>query len=255
MNVMMLQAMELFSVTTVILSMKNPATHSTKPHLLLGMTCLLMLATRPVLAEVYKCESKGKVIYADSPCVAGSVQSLPDIDEVAAQAAPQQGNALEQKLDQAVKSAINSGDLVRAKALATSDAQKSWVTEAEKQQRTKGNESSKNSIDQEACQQAMHALDQVKNLPSTAETLNNATRQMNSACGFKSPATVYNAPSRLPYGVYYPNRPHRPYPQLPYPQESPKPPASSNPADYPKPKQENFGSRFIRPEDGIIKYE
>ncbi|MEZ0233300.1 MAG: DUF4124 domain-containing protein [Methylophilaceae bacterium] len=235
---------------------------NTRTRSLCQIISLLILCTGYAHAEVYKCTDKGKTVYSDSPCAAGSAQTLTDITSIPdAENVSNDENDIAKKLDSAVKSAINNGDMIRARALASTDEQRNWVNAAAKenkdQQAKTATQVTADKSTSNECRAARASLEKTTNLPSSADAMTEQTRLMHAACGTKEPTqTIYNNPQRWPYYPYnqYGNTPQHPSP----PHNNNGSPGgntgSPNPADYPKPKDENFGSRFIRPEDGILKY-
>ncbi len=222
-------------------------------------------------AQVYKCQSGKKTVYSDKPCAQNTQQTITDIDTApdadnndasdnpVDASKPANISALNKQLDSAVKSAIANGDLVRAGALASTDEQHNWVSQAQKeakktlQGRTEADLMAEKASSTD-CKNAKQALQTaVDGFPDSNE-MAVKTSLMRAACGVKEPESViYTNPTPRFYNYPY-NRGIPSYgSHLPtYP---PQQHGSSNPADYPKPKQENFGSRFIRPEDGLPKYQ
>lgn len=224
-------------------------------------------------AQVYKCQSGKKTVYSDKPCATNAQQTITDIDTnpdtdnnnvsdspTDTPKPPQNIHTLNKQLDSAVKSAIDSGDLVRANALASTDEQRGWVNQAQKEEKKalQGRTESDLMAEKAAsadCKNAKQALEiAADGFPDSSE-IAVKTSLMHAACGVKEPAPViYTNPAPRFYGY-----PHSISIGIPtygshLPTYPPQQHGSSNPADYPKPKPENFGSRFIRPEDGIPKY-
>jgi hypothetical protein len=223
-------------------------------------------------AQVYKCQSGKKTVYSDKPCAVNTQQTITNIDanpdtdnnDVSDSSSDlpkplQKISALNRQLDSAVKSAIANGDLVRAGALASTDEQRGWVNQAQKEEkkalqgRTEADlmaEKAKSS----SCQNAKLSLQKAADGFPDSNEIAVKTSLMRAACGVKEPdPVIYTNPAPRFYG--YPHIPGMPSYGAHLPTYPPQQHGSSNPADYPRPKPENFGSRFIRPEDGIPKYE
>jgi hypothetical protein len=252
--------------------MNSLNTSNTYEKYTIVLMVMMAMCASNVYAEVYKCQAGKKTVYSDKPCAVNTQQTITNIDSnpdadnnesldtaTDTPKPPQKISALNKQLDSAVKSAIANGDLVRAGALASTDEQRSWVSQARKEEkkalqgRTEADlmaEKAKSS----SCQNAKLSLQKAADGFPDSNEITVKTSLMRAACGIKEPdPVIYTNPAPRFYG--YPHIPGMPSYGTHLPTYPPQQHGSSNPADYPKPKPENFGSRFIRPEDGIPKYE
>jgi len=231
-----------------------------------------ILAASHAHAQVFKCQAGKKTVYSDQPCTVNTQQTITNIDtnpdadsndmQNSVSATSKQNDkikSLNKQLDSAVKSAISNGDLVRAAALASTDEQRNWVSQAQKEAKKEAQGRTEadlmvekaNSSD---CRLAKQTLQKAADNFSDSNEIAVKTSLMRAACGVKEPEPViYTNPAPKFYGYPYNN--HLPNYGAHLPTYPPKQNGSTNPADYPRPKPENFGSRFIRPEDGIPKYQ
>lgn len=221
---------------------------------------LALLATGTANAQVYKCKSaKGVIVYSDTACAPGTQQSMPDIQSQApATSIPADDNALTRQMDAAVKNAIAADDLIRARALATTDEQKAWVRATEKEAATRSAGGKDSTLaaraDSAACKAAQRNLEAEAAGSRDPVTLNARTNLMRAACGLDAAdagsqsdygrSLVYPY-SSYPYGHHHRTPGYRP----PVPGSGPVPPPAYDRYRYQPP----FGSRYIRPEDGIYR--
>jgi hypothetical protein len=251
--------------------MNSPNTSNTYHIYSIVLMVAITLAASNAHAQVYKCQSGKKTVYSDKPCATNTQQTItnidakPDADHNEASDStidpykPGNISALNKQLDSAVKSAISNGDLVRAAALASTDEQRSWVNAAQKEEKKASQGRTEADLMAEKagssdCKNAKRALQTAADGFPDSNEIAVKTSLMRAACGVKEPEPViYTNPAPRFYG--YPYNSHLPNYGAHLPSYPPKQNGSTNPADYPRPKPENFGSRFIRPEDGIPKYE
>lgn len=220
----------------------------------------VLLFSATAHAQVYKCVSETGVVYSDSPCADAANQTVTGINGSASQGHPQ---ALPQKspvivqLDTAVKSAIALNDLNRAEALATTREHWEWIAEARKSSPQSARAEASDPAASAECQQAKTALDQEAGKPFPDPEILEAKRSlMYASCGFSEPPTavVTGAPAvgifpyyGNPYGFnHHPQR----YPRGHKSHWPPKPSGYTSPP-YDRHKETPFGSRFIRPDNGL----
>ena len=221
-------------------------------------------------AEVYKCQSGKKTVYSDKPCAVNTQQTITDIDtnpdadnndasdSSIDKSKPGNINALNKKLDGAVKSAIANGDLVRASALASTDEQRGWVNQAQKEEkkalqgRTEADLMAEKAASSD-CKNAKQALQNAADGFPDSNEIAIKTSLMRMACGVKEPEPViYSNPTPRFYG--YPHNQGMPtygshLPTYPSQQHNP-----GNPPDSPKPKSDNTNKRFPPAEDTYPKH-
>ncbi|WP_221765399.1 hypothetical protein [Methyloradius palustris] len=183
-----------------------------------------------------------------------------DASDNPAETPKQQGkiSALNKQLDGAVKSAIANGDLVRASALASTDEQRGWVNQAQKEEkkalqgRTEADLMAEKAASSD-CKNAKQALQTAADGFPDSNEIAAKTSLMRTACGVKEPEPViYSNPTPRFYG--YPHNQGMPtygshLPTYPSQQHSP-----SNPVDTPKPKPDNSSKRFPPAEDTYPKH-
>lgn len=227
-----------------------------------------MLAAGTANAQVYKCKSgKDVTVYSDTACPPGTAQPMPQIDTgrsaPSIPGAPVDKDSLTRQMDAAVKQAIAVDDLIRARALATTDEQKAWVRAAEKeaaaQSSAREDANAATLANSAACKKAQRQLEEEASGNRDPVTLNARTSLMRAACGLDAPDTPSaGADGRYltyPYSVYpysaYPHGHHHGTPgyRPPPPGSGPVPPPAYDRYRYQPP----FGSRFIRPEDGVYR--
>lgn len=235
-----------------------PGRKSSMPNLLPMLA--LLLFTAPAQAQIYKCVGEDGVIYSDSPCADSGSQTVPDISGAGrlsnAAPLPQKPPVILQ-LDTAVKSAIALNDLNRAEALATTREHWEWIAEARKNAPQNDRIVSTDPAASPECLQAKSALDQEAGKPFPDPEVLEAKRSlMYASCGLPEPPieVVTGAPAvgifpyyGNPYG--YPRHPHR-FPHGHKPHWPQKPSGYTSPP-YDRHKETPFGSRFIRPENGL----
>lgn len=225
---------------------------------------LALLATGTANAQVYKCKSaKGVIVYSDTACAPGTQQSMPDIQSQApAISIPADDNALTRQMDAAVKNAIAADDLIRARALATTDEQKAWVRAAEKE--ASSQKSANRNADRDyladrtnsaECKAAKRDVEGETAGNRDPVILSAKTNLMRVACGMgggaESPINYgYGRSLTYPYSSYpYGHHQGSPGYRPPLPGSAPVPPPAYDRYRYQPP----FGSRFIRPEDGVYR--
>lgn len=238
--------------------MVNIVTGTRKSSMLFLMPFLAMvLVALPVQAQVYKCTSEeGAVIYSDSPCTAGDLQTLPGIsDEPSTENTSNLARKplVIQQLDTAVKSSIALNDLKRAEALATTREHWEWIAEARKNTAQVTQAATPDPAASAECHQAKSQLDYEAGKPfPDADFLQAKRSLMYASCGLSEPLEVVTeAPATgfFPYyGSQYPRHRHRFHHGKKHDWE-PRPPAGYTSPPYDRHKETPFGSRFIRPED------
>jgi hypothetical protein len=217
----------------------------------------LLLIALPAQAQVYKCTSQeGGVVYSDSPCTSGNIQTLPGITgESSGAVTPNLARkpAVIQQLDTAVKSAIAMNDIGRAEALATTQEHWEWIAEVRKTTPQVAKAETSDPAQSADCQQAKSQLDYEagKPFPDT-DVLQTKRSLMYASCGIPEPLEIVTeAPAAgfFPYnGRPYGRHPHR-FPHGDKPGWHPKPPSGHTSQPYDRHKERPFGSRFIRPEE------
>ena len=226
-----------------------------------------MLAVDTANAQVYKCKTaKNVTVYSDTACAPGTEQSMPDIQATTPVSPipgiPAEKDSLTRQMDAAVKNAIADDDLIRAQALATTAEQKAWVSAARKEAASRKAAAGSANRDYLAdransseCRQAQRNLEEEAAGNRDPVLLNAKTNLMRAACGMDSgsaPPVNYGYGRSLvypyssyPYGHHHGSPGYRP----PLPGSGPIPPPAYDRYRYQPP----FGSRFIRPEDGIYR--
>lgn len=226
-----------------------------------------MLAVETANAQVYKCKTaKNVTVYSDTACAPGTVQSMPDIQATTPVSPipgmPAEKDALTRQMDAAVKNAIADDDLIRAQALATTAEQKAWVNAARKEAASRKAATGGANRDYLAdransseCRQAQRNLEEEAAGNRDPVLLNAKTNLMRAACGMdggSEPPINYGLGRSLvypyssyPYGHHHGSPGYRP----PLPGSGPVPPPAYDRYRYQPP----FGSRFIRPEDGVYR--
>ncbi|HZV97692.1 MAG TPA: DUF4124 domain-containing protein [Methylophilaceae bacterium] len=213
---------------------------------------LALFFTAPAHAQVYKCKNQNnQIVYTDAPCASGSSQILTDIQVTGAVNSnlPKEQSALTRQMDTAVKAAIATGDLNRAQALATTKEHWEWIAIARREQnnaqntvigRTEADLSAERG-DTLECQQAKRSLELEANSSLYEPSAIHAKRSlMRAACGIKEPnEIIYD--NRTTTFFRHPIRPLHP---IVNPHGYTSPP-------YDRHMEKPFGSRWIRPEDGI----
>lgn len=226
---------------------------------LLPMLVLLLFAA-PAHAEIYKCVRESGVIYSDRPCADDGSQTMTGINGAGPQGIPAplpQKPPVIVQLDTAVKSAIALNDLNRAEALATTREHWEWIAEARKNTTQRIRAETTDPAASAECQQAKSALDQEAGKPFPDPEILGAKRSlMYASCGLPEPPmeVVTGAPAVGIFPYYgnlhgYPRHPHR-FQHGHKPHWPPKPLGYTSPP-YDRHKETPFGSRFIRPENGL----
>lgn len=222
-----------------------------------------MLLANTANAQVYKCKTdKNVTVYSDTACRPGTEQAMPDIQ--ASPVAPStpgmapDKDALTRQMDAAVKNAIAEDDLIRAQALATTAEQKAWVKAAQKEaasQKSAANNANPQRANSAECRDAKRSLEEEATGNRDPVILSTKTNLMRVACGVSDsgdPGVNYGLGrsmtypySSYPYGHHHGVPGYRP----PLPGSGPVPPPAYDRYRYQPP----FGSRFIRPEDGVYR--
>ncbi|MDZ4098647.1 MAG: DUF4124 domain-containing protein [Methylophilaceae bacterium] len=182
---------------------------------------IVLLFSLPAHAQVYKClNDKQQVVYSDSACPAGNTEQITNIKLNAPQSNGFNNNSnLMRQLDGAVKSAILTGNLTKAAALATTFEQKQWVADAQMVQNNQPQKSEAmlkaDMASSAACLSARRSLEKEANaLLPDANVLEAKRSLMHSACGSSEPVIVQQpVQPRYVYGYPYRFRytPHREY--------------------------------------------
>ena len=233
------------------------------PSIIWALT-FTMLLVETANAQVYKCKTeKDVIVYSDTACRPGTEQALPDIQAGPAVTSPgAEKDTIIRQMDAAVKNAIAEDDLIRAQALATTAEQKAWVKAAQKEaaaQKSAADKAGKDFLAQRAnsaeCRDAKRSLEEEATGNRDPVILSTKTNLMRVACGVSDPGDpgTYYGPGRsltYPYSSY-PYGHHQGVPgyRPPQPGTGPVPPPAYDRYRYQPP----FGSRFIRPEDGIYR--
>jgi hypothetical protein len=236
------------------------------PAIIWALT-LAMLSVDTAYAQVYKCKTaKNVIVYSDTACSPGSEQSLPDIQSSPSATlipgAPVEKDAITRQMDAAVKNAIAVDDLIRARALATTAEQKSWVRSAEKEassQKSSGRNADRDYLadraDSAECKAAKRDVEEETAGNRDPVILSAKTNLMRVACGMGGGAEPpinygYGRGLTYPYSSYpYGHHQGSPGYRPPLPGSAPVPPPVYDRYRYQPP----FGSRFIRPEDGVYR--
>lgn len=225
---------------------------------------LFMLITAPAKADIYKCESaQGKTIYSDTPCHSSSTQTLTDIQpDVVTNPHPQDKtkSVVIRQLDEAVKAAIATGDIVRASALAVTNEQRDWVAYAKRGSDGKAIPgSSQITIAAEKsesgeCRQAKLDLEREANSSfHKTDVLKAKTSLMNAACGLNEQSDWGYDQSGMGQNVPFLFDTHRSYSyrnlgRWPHNSRPPHSPPENSPP-YDRYMEKPFGSSYIRPQD------
>jgi hypothetical protein len=225
---------------------------------------LFVLVAAPAKADIYKCESaQGKTVYSDTPCHSSSTQTLTDIrPDVVENPQPQDKtkSVVIRQLDEAVKSAIATGDFMRANALAVTSEQHGWIASASKDSDGKAAAGrSQTTIAAEKsesgeCRQAKLELEREANSSfHKADVLKAKTSLMRAACGLNEQSDPDYDQTYVNQNVPFLFDTHRRYsyrnlgrwPHNPRPPHAP--PENSPP--YDRYMEKPFGSSYIRPQD------
>ncbi len=179
-------------------------------------------------AQVYKCQSGKETVYSDKPCATNTQQTITEIDnyqdndgsmliDSSENSAGQTKNinALNRQLDAAVKSAIENGDLARATALASTNQQRGWVNQAQKQAKNESQGRTEADLMAEKtassdCKLAIQVLQSAADDFSDLNEIGVKTSLMYVACGIKEPTPIiYSNPIprfyRYPYNQNLPS--------------------------------------------------
>jgi uncharacterized protein DUF4124 len=213
-------------------------------------------------AEIYKCESaQGKIVYSDTPCHFNATQTVTDIqpDTSISSDNPQSPNKKSTsvlQLDEAIKSAIATGDFDRASALAVNNEQRGWVATAKKgaapaAAKSKADLAAETSESGE-CKQAKSDLEREANSSfSKSDVLKAKTSLMKAACGLNDEPDYAqthvneNVPFLFDTHQRYSNHNLGQWPHKPRPPHTP--PETSAP--YDRHMEKPFGNNYIRPEE------
>ncbi len=224
---------------------------------------LLVLVSAPAKADIYKCESaQGKTVYSDTPCHSNSTQTLTDIrPDVVTAPQPQDKpkSVVIQQLDEAVRSAIATGDFVRADALAVTSEQRGWIAAARRNSDGKAEERSRVNLaadksESGECRQAKLDLEREANSSfHKADVLKAKTSLMRATCGMNEESDRDYEQTYVNQNVPFLFDTHRSYsyrnlgrwPHNPRPPHAP--PENSPP--YDRYMEKPFGSSYIRPQD------
>lgn len=174
---------------------------------------LLLLASGSASAQIYKCQDTDQSIsYSDRPCSDGHEQLVTDIVTAPLTSDGELSTELLRlQLDTAVKSAIASGDLQRARALASTQEHRNWVADAQLIERANQLEafSAQGTLaNSAACLRARENLETATtSAASTDELLSARENLMHVACGTIKPVVTQSQPVLVyPYGRVYPGR-------------------------------------------------
>lgn len=180
------------------------------PYLLFCGLVFIFAFSMPVNAQVYKCQGQNQqVIYSDSPCGNDGIITDILVNPYDYQTEDNRSRIMRQ-LDEAVISALQANDLVRAKALSTTDQHRIWVVEAEKELANQP-QKSEATIKAEmassaACLKAKSNLEAEANSSfNNPQVLEARKSLMYAACGVVEPVVIqqHQAPPDYAYGYPY----------------------------------------------------